>query len=384
MRVLQVHNRYREPGGEDQVVESEAELLAESGHVVSQHLVDNPAGALPTSRNLILAPWNPRSARDVRSVVTEFRPDVIHVHNTWFRLSPSVVAAAHQMAPVVMTLHNYRLACANAQLLRNGEACRLCVDGSIWNGVLHNCYRDPISSALAVATIATGRKRVWTQAVDTFLPLSSFASELLTTIGIDARRMVVKDNFVVDPGKRLMTAEASREILFVGRLSREKGIQQLLAHRSLFSSTGLELVVIGDGPLRAEVSAALGASYLGPLIPSSVAARMLQARALLLPSIIYEGQPRTALEAFAAGLPVAGGNQGGLGELLRALGMEWSFDPHREWNRAVAMLASDGAIATGSRAARALWQQRFTPNRAIESLIFAYEKAIAEHQLEHG
>lgn len=384
MRVLQVHNRYREPGGEDQVVEAEAKLLVSSGHDVAQFVVENPSGALATGRDLLIAPWNPRSARDIRSVIADFGPDVVHIHNTWFRLSPSVVAAAHETTPVVVTLHNYRLACANALLLRNGQACQLCVEGSLWNGVIHSCYRDLFSSGIAVATIATGRKRVWSHAVDLFMPLSDFASELIATTGIARQRMIAKDNFVQDPGQRLQAADSSREVLYVGRLSPEKGIRQLLANRSLMSAAALELVVIGDGPMRDEVAAAVGQNYLGPLDPASVAQRMLSARALLLPSIIFEGQPRTALEAFAAGLPVAGGRQGAIGELLSAVGEVWVFDPRREWERALSTLASDPAIAGGSLRARALWEARFSPEPAITNLLLAYERAIGVHQFEHA
>ncbi len=383
MRVLQIHNRYRQGGGEDQVVNAEAKLLASTGYEIAQLQVANPDTALATSKSLLFAPWNTRSARDIRSAIAEFNPDLVHVHNTWFRLSPSVVAEAHRWAPVVMTLHNYRLVCANGQLLRNGRPCQLCVDGSLSNGVIHSCYRDPLSSGIAVATIANGRKRVWGNAVDLFLTLSEFASELFAATGVARERMVLKDNFVADPGQRRRAAESSREILFVGRLSPEKGLSQLLRNRFLLSAAGLELVVLGDGPMRDEVASALGTSYLGPVDSESVAERMLGARALLLPSIIFEGQPRTALEAFAAGLPVMGGKQGAIGELVSAFGETWAFDPHNEWQKAISALASDSLIALGSARARQLWEIRFSPGPAIQNLTSAYERAIEMHHLGH-
>lgn len=383
MRVFQIHNRYREPGGEDLVVDAEAQLLESHGHAVAQYTVDNPTSRLASGRALLLAPWNRMAAAEVREAVAAFGADVVHVHNTWFKLSPAVVSAAHEFAPVVMTLHNYRLVCANAQLLRDGAPCRLCVDGSIWNGIIHSCYRDPLSSTLAVGTIATGRFAVWRDSVDLFLALSGFATLIFKSTGISPSRLVVKDNFVGDPGPRPLPATGSREVLFVGRLSEEKGIPQLLDNRQLIEAAGLSLTVVGDGPLRRDVEAAVGDNYLGSLSGSAVAQRLLRARALLFPSIIYEGQPRIVLEAFAAGLPVLGGTQGALGELLSVEPSEWLFEPRQNWDEAISTVSSDAKVKEGSFRARQIWEKRFGPDSAIANLTTAYQKAIDAHHHGH-
>lgn len=379
MRVLQIHNRYRQHGGEDQVVAAEATLLRSNAHEVEQFSVDNPESAVATAAALAQAPWNRKSSKEVGEKIQAYQPDVVHVHNTWFQLSPAVVAVAHQLAPVVMTVHNYRLMCANAQLLRADRPCRLCLDGSLWNGVIHSCYRDPVSSSLAALTIATGRKRVWRSEVDRYLALSDLASELLIEIGIGRERIAVKDNFVPDPGPRRQPAESSQVVLFVGRLSPEKGVRQLLDNRALLADAGLTLRVAGDGPLQGLVAPLLGANYLGRLTSEQIGAEMLGARALVMPSIWYEGQPRTALEAFAGGLPVAGSSLGAIGELLRAQPGSWTFDPHGDWSTAVATLRSDPAIRDASIAARKLWERRFGPERAVDNLEKAYTQAIEEH-----
>lgn len=379
MRVLQIHNRYRQHGGEDQVVAAEATLLRSNGHEVEQFSVDNPESPVATAAALAQAPWNRKSSTEVGETIQAYQPDVVHVHNTWFQLSPAVVAVAHQLAPVVMTVHNYRLMCSNAQLLRDDRPCRLCLDGSLWNGVIHSCYRDPVSSSLAALTIATGRKRVWRSEVDRYLALSDLASELLIEIGIGRERIAVKDNFVPDPGPRRQPAESSQVVLFVGRLSPEKGVRQLLDNRALLADAGLTLRVAGDGPLQGLVAPLLGANYLGRLTPEQIGAEMLGARALVMPSIWYEGQPRTALEAFAGGLPVAGSSLGAIGELLRAQPGSWTFDPHGDWSTAVATLRSDPSIREASIAARKLWERRFGPERAVDNLENAYTQAIEEH-----
>jgi hypothetical protein len=161
LRVLQVHTHYREEGGEDSVVRAEAELLRSAGHDVVVHQARNPSGALATGASLAMSPWNPLAAREVRRLAERVRPDVAHVHNTWYALSPSVLAALSAAAvPVVMTLHNYRLLCANAQLFRDGRPCEDCVGSHPWHGVRHRCYRgSALASAPAAATIAFNGRR---------------------------------------------------------------------------------------------------------------------------------------------------------------------------------------------------------------------------------
>jgi glycosyltransferase involved in cell wall biosynthesis len=317
------------------------------------------------------------------AAIEAYQPDLVHIHNTWFRLSPAVVAAAHAGVPVVMTLHNYRLACSNAELLRDGKPCRLCVDGSLWNGVLHSCYRDPLSSSVAALTIARGRKRVWPSEVDRFLALSAFAIDLFAQAGIAREQVTLKDNFVTDPGPRDRSPAESREILFVGRLSPEKGIAQLLARRDQFSAAGFSLVVIGDGPLRSTLARATDISYLGPQPVEAVARHMLDARALVMPSVWYEGQPRVALEAFAAGLPVVGSSLGAIGELLAAQPGSWTFEPNGDWSEALSRLGNDDKVAEASKAARQLWERRFAPAQGAKNLERVYAEALKEHN-RHG
>jgi glycosyltransferase involved in cell wall biosynthesis len=380
MRVVQIHNRYRQQGGEDHVVATEAEALRNEGHEVLQHTVANPQTAVASITTLVQAPWNRSSASSVATVVKRFKPDIIHVHNTWFRLSPAVVSAAHGLAPVTMTVHNYRLLCSNAQLLRNQRPCRLCIDGSLWNGVIHSCYRDPLSSGFAALTIRRGRKQVWRSDVDLFLTLSRFSSQLLGEIGVEEERIMIKDNFVLDPGERSEKAEESRAVLFVGRLTVEKGVEQLLANRRLLTNIGLTLKVIGTGPLAPRVRAELGPNYLGLLDSKEVISEMLGARALIMPSLWYEGQPRTALEAFAAGLPVLGSRHGALGELLGFQPGDWTFDPHGDWSGAVTKLSSNVSIARGSKEARALWRARFDAREGGSQLVKSYQRAIEAHE----
>ena len=384
MRVLQVHAGYRQAGGEDAVVDAEAKLLRTAGHEVVQFQVENPTGPAAATLALGMAPWNPAAARALRRVAKAVRPDVAHVHNTWFALSPAVLPALKRAGvPVVMTLHNYRLLCANAQLYRDGGPCEDCVGRSPWAGVRHRCYHGSgtLSTPVAV-TIALHRRRgTWHRDVDLFLALNSFARSVLVRGGLPADRIQVKPNFVPDPGPRRLASAQSRTLLCIGRLVEQKGVDVLLDAWSRAGDRRFELVVVGDGPARSglERRGVPGVRFTGRLDGPEVRALMLSARALAFPSRSYEGQPMVVLEALAAGLPVVASGLGGMPELLGPSGAGWlaeAGDPG-SWAAALERLGDDGGVDRAGTAARALYERSFTERTAAQALIDAYRRARA-------
>ena len=383
LRVLQVHNRYRLLGGEDGVVEAEAELLRSSGHEVIQHFANNPTGAIPAAAALARAPWNPSSARAIREAVRTNPPDVAHVHNTWFSLSPSVINALHQAkVPVVMTLHNYRLVCVNALVFRDGRPCHDCIGGSPWPGVRHRCYRQSTAaSAAAAASIVFNRARgTWDDAVDRFISPSHGLKETLVTGGLPADRVIVRPHSAPDAGIRAQPPSASSTILYAGRISEEKGLGVLLDAWARARPPGLELVVAGEGPLRGELEdrAIEGVRFTGWLSLAEVRERMLTARALVFPSVCYEVFPLTIVEAMSAGLAVIGSDHGGPAEIVGQVGAEWlagagSVDA---WVAALGRLGDDRAIDAAGARGRALYLDQYAPERGIASLVDVYRAAI--------
>jgi glycosyltransferase involved in cell wall biosynthesis len=382
VRVLQLHTRYREPGGEDAVVHAEAALLRRRGHEVVQHQVHNPPGAVGAAGSLVLSPWNPLAARSVQRLAERARPDVAHVHNTWYALSPAVVWALRRAGvPIVMTLHNYRLVCANAQLFRDGAPCEDCVGASPWHGVQHRCYRNSVlASVPAAATIALhDRLRTWTRRVDLFLVLNEFARARFTSGGLPPDRIRVKPNFVPDPGRRTVPAGSSPTVLYVGRLSSGKGVEVLVDAWRRLDEGPLELVIIGDGPLREPLQRRPAARlrFEGQLPAAEVRSRMLEARALVLPSVWYEGQPMAVLEALAAGLPVLGADIGGMPELLAPLGRDWLVTPGMvaSWAESLRALVDRDRVDAASARARELYERSFSVAPAARALEDAYERA---------
>ena len=319
--VLQVHTRYRQAGGEDQVVEAERRLLVAAGISVHQVLFDNadlresmsPVGDLRLAASTI---WSRAAERRVGAAIATHQPDVMHVHNTFAAASPSVYAAAGGV-PVIQTLHNYRMVCPVATAFRDGRACTDCVGRfAPWPGVLHACVHGSRSqSAVAATTIAVHRALgTFQRRIAIYVALTAFQRQLMIDGGLPAERIRVISNFLEpDPG----IGNGPRSgILYVGRLAEEKGVGVLLRAAAL--RPGM-IRVAGDGPLQslAKRAGAVGdIEYLGPLERLPVLEELRRAIALVLPSIWFEGFPLAVLEAYATGTPVIASRIGSLAEIV--------------------------------------------------------------------
>jgi glycosyltransferase involved in cell wall biosynthesis len=385
MRILQVHTSYREAGGEDAVTRAERELLTAAGHEVVAFSARNPSGAATAGASLAMSAWNPLAARELRRVAERLRPDIAHVHNTWYALSPSALPAlATAGVPVVATLHNYRLLCANAMLFRDGHVCEDCVGSHPWHGARHRCYRGSlVASTAAAGTIAVHRALgTWDRHVRLFLALNDFARDRFIRGGLPAHKVHVKPNFVRDPGPRPGPPSRARTVLYVGRLSVEKGVGTLLDSWDAWGPSGFELVLIGDGPLRPAVErrAGPGMRLAGSLPREAVLGWMLRSRALVFPSVLYEGQPMAVLEALACGLPVLASRLGGNAELLDGQGRDWLVGPGQRaaWTKGLRGLEDGDRVDLAGGAARQLYERRFGEQTGLRLLEDAYRTALAD------
>jgi glycosyltransferase involved in cell wall biosynthesis len=390
MRVLLVHNRYQQAGGEDAVFESERDLLADRGHVVKRLIFDNSSIAerrspLTSARLATSTIWSQRSRDRVRGVVREFQPDVVHFHNTFPLVSPAAFSVCkREGAAVVQTLHNYRLVCPNGLFFRDGKPCEDCLGRLLpWPGVKHACYRDsrPQSSVVAAMLAAHRLRRTWLRDVDLHIALTEFVRQKLAESGIPLAEVIVKPNFVYpDPGLGHMDRTYA---LFVGRLAPEKGIDTLLAAWSSLGSR-VPLKIVGDGPLASSVIAAStdleGIEWLGHKPPEEIVSLMRQARFLVFPSTWYEGLPRTIIEAFAVGTPVMASDIGAMSSVVSHGETGLRFrpgDPH-DLVAAVEWALSHDAELTGMRQmARLEFETRYAADRNYEMLMAAYKVAIS-------
>ena len=263
MNILFVHNAYQNFGGEDAVVESEIALLRSRGHAVELYKRHNDElHTISAAAAALSAIWSRRSAHEVNAVCDSFQPDLIHVHNTFPLISPSIYwTAAHQRIPVVQTLHNFRLLCPQGTFLRNGAVCEDCLGKSPWRAVVRKCYRESLPQSAVLVSMLSAHRAAGTyqHQVARYIALSAFSRDRFIAGGLPAERLRIKPNFVdsaVQPGWA-----ARQGGLYVGRLSHEKGIGTLLGAVRQGGDTYIE--AIGAGPLEAQVASELGDGCLG-------------------------------------------------------------------------------------------------------------------------
>jgi glycosyltransferase involved in cell wall biosynthesis len=380
MKVLQLHARYRDEAGEDAVVDAEGALLRSAGHEVIPVHARTPTSVPRAAALLLTSPWNVASARRVERAVRRQRPDVAHVHNTWFALSSSVLQPlAAAGVPVVMTLHNYRLGCISRDLFRDGAPCTSCLGRSPAPGVLHRCYQGSFAASAVAATelVVHRRRGTLRRGVDRFVAPTEFSASLLARAGVDRARIAVKPHFTHDPGPRLRPVAEADEVLYVGRLAPGKGVEELLAAWRCAPRHGLRLVLIGDGPLRPalEEQRPPDVEVVGWRPRDEVLTRMRGARALAFPSTWYEPFGMVLLEAMAAGLPVAGFAAGAARqivepdppELLAPVGDVGAL------GRVIDRLGDDDLVAEVGARSRARFEAAYTPERNLPLLETLYE-----------
>ncbi len=315
-RVLLVHNAYQHAGGEDSVVADEAALLRRKGHEVFEMRRDNhEVPGLGRAGVAIQSLWSSRTHRDALALLERCRPDVVHVHNTWPLISPSLYwACASAGIPVVQTLHNFRLACPQAMFLREGRVCERCIGRTPLPALRHGCYRGSrIQTSVLVGMLALHRGLgTWRDKVSRYIALNEFCRAKFVQAGLPPGRVVIKPNFAdID---REAASGQRRGFLFVGRLAPEKGIGVLADAWS--DCPGLQLRVAGTGDLDPVLRRLAGVDMLGALAQPLVQHEMRGAIALVMPSIWYENFPRTLVEAYGAGLPVIASRIGALAELV--------------------------------------------------------------------
>lgn len=380
MRVLIVHNTYQQPGGEDAVAQAEGDMLSARGHEVARFGRHNDEIHDTSGISLALQTlWSRQSARRLAGVLESFRPDVMHVHNTFPLLSPSIYwAAAAARVPVVQTLHNFRLLCPQAMLLRNGKICEDCVGQLPWRGAARGCYRGsrPQSSVIAGMLSLHRALGTWRNKVARYIALNDFCRKKFIAGGLPKEHIVVKPNFVDMPAPM----EQDRAgFLFVGRLSPEKGVT-LLTEASA-AQPGVRVRVAGSGPQAKLLEGARPAIHaLGALPAGDVRAEMMRASALLMPSIWYENFPRTLVEAYACGLPVIASRLGALAELVEdgVTGLLFRAGDAQDLTRAMRWaMANPAEMARMGRNARARYEAEFTVERNHRQLVSIYEEAIA-------
>jgi glycosyltransferase involved in cell wall biosynthesis len=397
MKILLVHNRYRSgtPSGENRVAEQESAALAAHGHEVTRfdRSSDEIEHWSPVKKATLPARivWNPETFRDMKAALRAQRPDVVHVHNTFPLISAAVLYACRDAGvPVVTTLHNSRLACANGMYFRDGAVCHDCAAGLPLPGLRHGCYRDSVAATAPVVAAMVAHRRAWRSLVSAYILLSRSQRDLLRGIRLPDDRVFVRHNLI--PFRERPQVAKSSLVVYAGRLEEPKGARVLMAawdrYLQISGDARLRLAIAGGGPLDVEMSAWAAArpsvTLAGVLSSADCADLIASARAVLLPSVCKETFGLVAVESMAAGVPPVAADHGAFSELITP-----GVDGRLVSPGDAAALAS--VIADAERnpeeyegygaAARKTYEQRFDPERSIADLLDIYRYAI-EHPVK--
>ena len=391
MRILLLHNLYQSasPSGEDIAFENERMLLEENGYEVITYRRHNDSigsSILERGEAALSLFWSRRSYSEITRLIRESRPDVAHFHNTFPLISTSGYDACQKNGiPVIQTLHNYRLICPGALLLRNGLPCEKCIEGSLLNSVQHACYRNSRTATALVAGMLYANRTlgVYKDKVSHYICLTEFAKKRFIQGGLPADRLTVRANALMN-GPQIGSGNGGYA-LFVGRLGQEKGISTLI--RAWENIKELPLKIVGEGPLgislrQQAVASKAQVEFLGFRERTSIFQLMRDATMLIIPSECYEGFPVTAMEGMASGTPMIVSSIGALDEILSSPVHCLKFPPgdaEKLQQRVLELLQQPEKMAEMRRENRKLFEARYAPEKALKSLINIYQNAIDNH-----
>ena len=394
MKILLVHNFYQQPGGEDVVFRVEKELLTKNGHTVLSYTDHNDrVNQLSLLSKLSNTFYSTSTFNKISDILISEQPDIVHCHNTFPLISPSVYYACHAAnIPVVQTLHNFRLKCLNALLFRENRVCEDCLGKFMaLKGIRHKCYRDSLAQSTVTALMLSGHKLVntWKNKVDQYIALTEFAKQKFIESGLPEEKIVVKPNFIDDPISQHQlenTGKPNQQFgFFVGRLSEEKGIRDLVAAHQ--QPNNIEIQVAGDGPLKTflEDKQSEYIKYLGRLNKEQVIQKMQEAAYLIFPSTWYEGFPMVLVEALACGLPVIASKLGSMAEIIQDGYTGLHFTPGDAEDLAAKIRWANEhpeEMAQMGRNARKEYEAKYTVERNYEMLMGIYERVIERKKLK--
>lgn len=322
--------------------------------------------------------WRRAAARELRSVINDVSPDIVHFHNTFPLISPAAYyAVAAEGVPILQTVHNYRLSCPAATLLRDGAVCEKCVGALIpWAAVRHRCYRGSVGASAVTATMLAVHRQLgtWNSKVDRYIALSHFVKGKLTEGGIPSSRVVVKPNFVTAHRSASGGKAKRKGAVFVGRLSVEKGIEALM---SAVRGQDIELTVIGEGPLRPKLEEGLtpNVRFLGHRPKETVMQDVRSARFLVAASIWHEPFGLVVIEAFSQGTPVIASRAGALPEIVEEGVTGLFFEPNDAEDLADKIrwaVEHPEEMGQMGENARRTYEERYTPETNYAQLMSIY------------
>jgi len=381
LNIVSVHGYYKWAGGEDSVFHDECKLLKDHGHTVtvwekSNSVLEqyNPVKALAKTI------WNKNSYIEFKALLCEIKPDLVHCHNTFGIISPSIYYAASALGiPVVQTLHNYRYCCLNAILFRDGRVCEDCVGSSFpLSGIIHRCYRRRLSASLGMFALQIIHRCVgtWKSRVAAYIALTESSRKRFSVAGLSNDKLFVKPNFTFDMGER---DNAGKDyVLFVGRLSEEKGVKLLV--NAWNQPNDIPLKIAGKGPEDELLRGQANIDLLGWVDSAKLVEYIKGAKFVVVPSVCYEQFPMAIIEAFCCGVPVLVSDHGAMADLVTKGVTGETFETGNASSLiAVAndMWSNDEVCVRMGMNARREYEMRFSAEENYKKLINIYEVVLA-------
>jgi len=387
MRVLLVHNYYRYFGGEDMAADNDFRLLASHGIQVRLYSRHNREilryGPWEKAMFPVRAIHSPDTVESLDRALHDFPAEVAYVHNVYPLISPSVYTAlARRGVPVVQVLHDYRPFCANGWLYTQGSACERCTGGRHWHAVIHKCmHQSRTISAIYAASLWNLKRCGAFDRVSMFLCPSEFSRLQAIKNGIEPARLRVRPHSIdaraIPPG-----TGRGEYFLYLGRISREKGLDTLL--RAFERLPEAPLRIAGAGPMEEEVRGRLSGpgmrhvQMLGFQTGEAKLDLLRNARAVIVPSESLESFGLTVLEAYAAGRPVIASDAGALPYLVED-GVTGVIFPRLDAgalrSRVLGLMEDPVAAMRMGSQARLRAEQEYSPDTGYQRLIAILREA---------
>lgn len=409
MRVLVCNKFYRPFGGPETVLEDTSRLLEADGHEIVPFSMQHPdnwptkwsdyfvsqvdyhadPGLLAKVKEAGKIIHSGEAKRKVEALLDAAKPDIAHCHNIYHQLSPSIFGPMKERGiPIVMTLHDAKLACPNMLFYVGGETCERCRGGKFYNAVIHRCvFGSRTASAVCAFELYVHRlTKVYQKNVDVFISPSQFLIDAVTRCGGAGRRMLHIPN-IAKVDLFTPTYDNDGYILYLGRLTPDKGLQTLI--RAVSMVDGAKLVVVGTGVQADEMKAladelAPGRVQFAGFLTGEPLKRVIERCAFyVMPSQCNENCPCTILEAYSSGKPVIGSRIGGIPELINEGVDGFLFEPgnHEDIAERISALLSDPAqVPEMGKAGRERMEKAYSPQAHYRRLMAVYEELTAGRQ----
>lgn len=391
MKILILHNLHRtgSASGDDIVFKKEKELLKSHGHDV---IGLNPSNDQFNKSNFfqkaliaLQAPWSFSSFKKVKEIISKEKPDIVHIHNIFPFLSPSMYYAANAaQTSVIQTLHDFRFLCPMAFFMRGGVICEECKHGSSLRSIRYGCFKDSFVQTIPVALMIELHRKLNTfkKKIDHYICLTESQKEIYLSAGFDDNKISIKPNFIED------TSATNENILgeyavFIGRIGEEKGVKPLINAWKYLQD--FQLKIVGDGPKLGEYKkyadnlGLKSIEFMGYKEHNECMAILDKARFLIMPSIWYETFGLTIVEAFSHKKPVVASRLGAMADIVDdgRTGLLFKAGGPEDMAKKVKWLWDDPekCIQMGENA-RKEYEERYTPEINYESLMNIYNEAI--------